>query len=258
MKVIIPRNTSIPTKMEDVFTTHLDNQINILIHVYEGERQRTRDNNLLGKFVLEIPPVPRGVPQIIVCFEVDDEGILHVSAKENSLGINNKVAVINDKGMISQEEIKRMISEAEKYKAEDEMYRKKVEARHALEKDVYNIRNAINYKGISLKLSPEDKEKINDAVDRALEWLEVRVDAEKEDVDMIRGTLSSVFDPIMVKMIKGEDDGAPPGTVASSGSNSGKNRLLSILAKFAFQAVCSSVTGDIIGFTSAIVNCLSN
>ncbi|RZB54157.1 heat shock cognate 70 kDa protein 2-like [Glycine soja] len=258
MKVIIPRNTSIPTKMEDVFTTHLDNQINILIHVYEGERQITRDNNLLGKFVLEIPPVPRGVPQIIVCFEVDDEGILHVSAKENSLGINNKVAVINDKGRISQEEIKRMISEAEKYKAEDEMYRKKVEARHALEKDVYNIRNAINYKGISLKLSPEDKEKINDAVDRALEWLEVRVDAEKEDVDMIRGTLSSVFDPIMVKMIKGEDNGAPPGTVASSGSNSGKNRLLSILAKFAFQAVCSSVTGDIIGFTSAIVNCLSN
>ncbi|KAG4922906.1 hypothetical protein GLYMA_18G287800v4 [Glycine max] len=258
MKVIIPRNTSIPTKMEDVFTTHLDNQINILIHVYEGERQRTRDNNLLGKFVLEIPPVPRGVPQIIVCFEVDDEGILHVSAKENSLGITKKVTIINDKGRLSEEEIKRMISEAERYKAEDEMYRKKVEARYALEKYAYNIRNAIKHKGISLKLSPEDKEKINDAVDRALEWLEVSVDAEKEDVDNFRGNLSSVFDTIMVKMIKGEDNGAPPGAVASSGSKSGKNRWLSILAKFGLQAVYSAVTGDIIGFVSVIVDCLAN
>ncbi|KAG5096171.1 hypothetical protein JHK84_051759 [Glycine max] len=429
MKVIIPRNTSIPKKMEDEFTTHFDNQTNILIHVYEGESQRTRDNNLLGKFVLEIPPVPRGVPQIIVCFEVDDEGILHVyavdnssgiaekvtiindkgrlsekeierkiseeekyrakdemyrkkvearhalekyaynlrnaindkgirlklspedkekindavdralrwlevtvdaekedvdeirgflssilscilsciassnnkktfwlkdlrkfalkavflageiiglvsqisvcfevddegilhvSAKENSLGITKKVTIINDKGRLSEEEIKRMISEAERYKAEDEMYRKKVEARYALEKYAYNIRNAIKHKGISLKLSPEDKEKINDAVDRALEWLEVSVDAEKEDVDNFRGNLSSVFDTIMVKMIKGEDNGAPPGAVASSGSNSGKNRWLSILAKFAFEAVYSAVTGDIIGFTCLIVDSLSN
>ncbi|TKY64893.1 Heat shock cognate 70 kDa protein [Spatholobus suberectus] len=258
MKIIIPRNTVIPTKMEDVFTTHLDNQINILIHVYEGERQTTRDNNLLGKFVLEIPPAPRGVPQISVCFELDDEGILHVSAKEKSKEINRKVTIINDKGRLSKEEIERMISEAEKYKAKDETYRKKVEARHALERHAYNMRNAINSEAISLKLSLGDKEKINDAIDCALQWLEVSVDAEKEHFDNMRRYISSIFDPIIVKMIKGEDNGVPPGAVGSSGSSNGKKRLLSILANFALQAVYSTVTGNIVGFVSVVIDSLSN
>ncbi|TKY64892.1 Heat shock cognate 70 kDa protein [Spatholobus suberectus] len=253
MKIIIPRNTIIPTKMEDVVTTHLDHQTKVLIHVYEGERKTTRDNNLLGKFVLDIPPAPRGVPQISVCFEVDDEGILHVSAKEKSKGITKKVTIISDKGRLSEEEIKRMIFEAEKYKVEDEMYRKKVEAKHALEKHAYNIRDAINSEEISLKISPEDKKKINDAIDCALRWVDVSVDAEQEDFDNKRRNISSIFDQVIVKMIKGEDNGVLPGAV---GSNNGKKRWVKILAKFALHAVFSAVTGDIIGFVSVIVDSL--
>ncbi|RDX83549.1 Heat shock cognate 70 kDa protein, partial [Mucuna pruriens] len=158
MKIIIPRNTLIPAKMEHVFTTHRDNQTNVLIHVYEGESKITRDNNLLDKFVLQIPPARRGVPQIKVCFEVDDESILHVTATEKSMGITSNVTIINDKGRLSKEEIERMISEAEKYRAEDEMFRKKVEARHVIED-----------KEISLKLSLKDKRKINNAIDYALQ-----------------------------------------------------------------------------------------
>ncbi|KAK7295691.1 hypothetical protein RJT34_18602 [Clitoria ternatea] len=254
MKTIIPRNTAIPTKMEDLFTTHLDNQTNIFIHVYEGERQTTKDNNLLGKFVLEIPPAPRGVPKIKVCFELDEEGILHVSAAEKLMGINKKVTVINDKGRVSKNEIERMILEAEKYKAEDDKYMKRVEAKHALEKYAYNMKNAINNKEISSKLSAEDKRKMNDKIESSLLWLEVNVDAEQEDFDKMRGDLSRVFDKVILKMIKDEDNDVTP---SGSGSNNGKNRLLSILGKFAFQAVYSAITGDIIGFASIIVDTLS-
>ncbi|TKY64891.1 Heat shock cognate 70 kDa protein [Spatholobus suberectus] len=243
MKIIVPRNTVIPTKLEDEFTTHLDNQTDVLIHVYEGERQKARDNNLLGDFVLKIPPAPRGVPQISVCFELDVEGILHVSAKEKSREITEKVTIINGKGRLSKEEIERMISEAEKYKVEDEMYRKKVEARHALEKHAYNMRDATDHKDISLKLSPEDKEKINDAIDCTFQWLEVNEDAKLEDIDNMRNGLSSVFDSVIVKMIKGED-------------NDGRRRWLKILAKFALHAVYSAVTGDITGFVSVLVDSL--
>ncbi|RDX83547.1 Heat shock cognate 70 kDa protein, partial [Mucuna pruriens] len=105
MKIIIPKNVVIPANMEDVFTTHFDNQINVLIHVYEGERKITSENNLLGKFMLQVPPAPRGIPQINVCFELDDEGILHVSAKEKSREITSTVTIINDKGRLSKEEI---------------------------------------------------------------------------------------------------------------------------------------------------------
>ncbi|RDX73431.1 Heat shock cognate 70 kDa protein, partial [Mucuna pruriens] len=233
MKIIIPRNTLIPAKMEHVFTTHRDNQTNVLIHVYEGERQTTRDNNLLGNFVLQIPPAPRRVPQIRVCFEVDDESILSVTATEKSREITTKVTIINDKGRLSKEEIERMISEAKKFKAKDDMYRKKVEARHALEKHAYNMRHAIKDKEISLKLSPEDKENINDAIDYALKWLEVNEDAKLEEYDNMRNILSEVFNPIIVKMINEED---------SSSNNNGKKRLLSILAKFALQTVYSIAT----------------
>ncbi|XP_061374411.1 heat shock cognate 70 kDa protein 2-like [Gastrolobium bilobum] len=259
MKVMIPRNTIFPTKMEHVFTTHFDNQIIILIHVYEGERQITSGNNLLGEFELEIPPAPRGVPQINVSFQIDDDGILHVSATEKLNGINKKVVIINDKGRLSMEEIKRMIREAEKYKAGDEEYLKKVKARNALEKYAYNMRNAINNKEISLKLSQQDKKRINSAIDMALGWLEVNVVAEQEDFDKIRSVLSSVFDPIIMKMIKDEDDdGVPPGgtVVAGSDMNNKKNRLLSILGKFAFEAVISAVTGNITGLVSSVIQAI--
>ncbi|KAL5080691.1 hypothetical protein RYX36_009112 [Vicia faba] len=177
MEVIIPRNTIIPTKMEHVFTTHLHNQVNILIHVYEGERLRSEENNLLEKFVLKIPPAPVGDPQIKTIFQIDDDGILHVSSTK-SLGVNNKVKIISDKGRLSKEAIERMIKDAEKYKDEDKRYRKKVEARRALEKYEINMRNIIEDEVINLKLSLEDKKMINDAIDLVLMWLDVNEIAE--------------------------------------------------------------------------------
>ncbi|KAK2420532.1 heat shock cognate 70 kDa protein [Trifolium repens] len=133
MKIIIPRNTKIPTTMEHVFTTHVNNQTNILIHVYEGEMPTTKDNNLLGKFVLEIPPAPIGVPQIKINFQIDYDGILHVTCSERSLGVNKKVKIISDKGRLSTKDIERMIEEGKKYKDEEKRRRKNVEAKNALE-----------------------------------------------------------------------------------------------------------------------------
>ncbi|XP_057436389.1 heat shock cognate 70 kDa protein 2-like [Lotus japonicus] len=252
METIIPRNTMIPTTMDHVFTTHFHNQTNILIHVYEGERQTTRHNNLLGKFVLEIPPYPRGVPQIKVCFQIDEEGILHVSVKEKSNRINMKVTIINDKGRLSRAEIERMVRENEKNKAEDERYKKKVEAKNALENYAYNMRNAINDEDISSKLSLEDKQKINDAIDLVLKWLGINDAAEQDDFERYSKDLSKAFDPIMLKMIKDlspTDNDVTPSTVG----NDKMKRWLQILAKHTLQAVYSTLTGDIIGFVCTVI-----